>query len=399
MPGPSWTPSPVTMPSPLRSDARRNREKILAAASELFAESRRRPLHRRPRAPGRGGARDVFRRFPSKDDLILAMIEQRLADVAEAVEEAAGRDDAWEGLVAAMTAHRRAPGRRPRPDRGGRQPRWSARPACARRASGCSRPIADLLRRAQAAGQVRDDLAARGRLLPDRGGGQRLALPLRDPRPLAALPRGGARRDAARGRLAARRPRPGALRDRGGLRGGGRPVGRRRPPERRARRAWSACEDGPVRRRLEPLQQAAQALPAAPRWPRPSPAPRRRERHRPAAPVVARARSRAAPPSPRARASAPSASPCSARRRSRRPRADMVSGPVGQRQHRDVLGRAQPLARRGALPAALLAGQDQRAPPGCAGRRRRRRAARGRVRVIACRCNLRRTALSEGTQP
>ena len=49
------------------------------------------------------GHATIFRRFPCKDDLIIAMIEQRLADLAEAVEEAARTDDAWEGLAAAMT--------------------------------------------------------------------------------------------------------------------------------------------------------------------------------------------------------------------------------------------------------------------------------------------------------
>ena len=63
------------------------------------------------------GHATVFRRFPTKDDLILAMIEQRLAD-ARRGRRGGGRrsEDAWEGLVAAMAAHRRAPGRGPRPD-------------------------------------------------------------------------------------------------------------------------------------------------------------------------------------------------------------------------------------------------------------------------------------------
>ena len=91
------------MPEPLRSDARRNREKILAAASELFAlEGADLCVNDIARRAGVGHA-TVFRRFPTKDDLVLAMFEERLAEIATAAEEAAERDDAWEGLVDVMT--------------------------------------------------------------------------------------------------------------------------------------------------------------------------------------------------------------------------------------------------------------------------------------------------------
>ena len=92
------------MPANLRSDARRNREKILAAASELFAErGADMCMDDLARRAGVGHA-TVFRRFPSKDDLVVAMLEERLTAVAERIEEAARSGDAWEGLVAAMTA-------------------------------------------------------------------------------------------------------------------------------------------------------------------------------------------------------------------------------------------------------------------------------------------------------
>ncbi len=145
------------MASPLRSDARRNRELILAAASELFSESGADlSIDELARRAGVGHA-TIFRRFPCKDDLILAMIEQRLADLAEAVEEAARGDDAWEGLAAAMAviAERQAM------DRGlaeAAHSRVVGAPNLREARERILTPIADLLRRAQAAGQVRDDL-------------------------------------------------------------------------------------------------------------------------------------------------------------------------------------------------------------------------------------------------
>ena len=93
------------MTPPLRSDARRNRERIVAAASELFAEhGADLCVDDIARRAGVGHA-TVFRRFPTKDDLVLAMFEQRIVEAAEAVEEIARTvEDPWEALVAAMAA-------------------------------------------------------------------------------------------------------------------------------------------------------------------------------------------------------------------------------------------------------------------------------------------------------
>ena len=145
------------MPENLRSDARRNREKILAAASELFAqEGAGLCMDDLARRAGVGHA-TVFRRFPNKEELILAMFEDRLADVAAVVEEAATREDAWEGLVEAMThiAERQAR------DRGlmeavGTDVFGSPRLREARMR--VVEPMVGLLRRAQDAGRVRPDL-------------------------------------------------------------------------------------------------------------------------------------------------------------------------------------------------------------------------------------------------
>jgi AcrR family transcriptional regulator len=145
------------VPNPLRSDARRNRAKILAVASELFAEDGADlSIDELARRAGVGHA-TVFRRFPNKEELVLAMFEDRLADVAEAVEAAAANEDPWEGLVAAMTyiAERQAR------DRGlmeavGCDVFGSPRLRAARMR--VMEPMDGLLRRAQEAGRVRDDL-------------------------------------------------------------------------------------------------------------------------------------------------------------------------------------------------------------------------------------------------
>ena len=145
------------MPEPLRSDARRNRDKILAAASELFAQDGADLcVDEIARRAGVGHA-TVFRRFPTKDDLVLAMFEDRLAEIATAAEAAAAREDAWEGLVEVMTAIADRQAR----DRGlmeavGTQVFGS--PRLREHRLRVVEPVARLLRRAQEAGQVRDDL-------------------------------------------------------------------------------------------------------------------------------------------------------------------------------------------------------------------------------------------------
>jgi AcrR family transcriptional regulator len=142
---------------PLRSDARRNREKILAAASELFAiEGPDLCIDDIARRAGVGHA-TVFRRFPTKDDLVLAMFEERLGELAAVAEEAAGREDPWEGLVELMTGI----GERHARDRGlmealGTQAFGS--PTLADHRLRIADPIGRLLRRAQEAGRVRADL-------------------------------------------------------------------------------------------------------------------------------------------------------------------------------------------------------------------------------------------------
>jgi AcrR family transcriptional regulator len=84
----------------LRVDAERNRGRILEAAQAAFAERGLDvPLEDVAVQAGVGIA-TLYRRFPSRDDLIAACFERRLAEYARAAEEALAAPDAWTGFRA-----------------------------------------------------------------------------------------------------------------------------------------------------------------------------------------------------------------------------------------------------------------------------------------------------------
>jgi AcrR family transcriptional regulator len=84
---------------PLRADAERNRQRILDAAAQLFAE---RGLHvSLDEVAERAGVGvgTVYRRFPDRDALIEALLQSRVDEFLEVVERAAANPDPWEGLI------------------------------------------------------------------------------------------------------------------------------------------------------------------------------------------------------------------------------------------------------------------------------------------------------------
>ena len=84
---------------PLRKDAERNRQRILAAAGEVFAERGLGvTLDDIARAAG-VGVGTVYRRFPDKGTLIDALFAQRIEALCDIAEEALDIPDAWEALV------------------------------------------------------------------------------------------------------------------------------------------------------------------------------------------------------------------------------------------------------------------------------------------------------------
>ena len=83
----------------LRKDAVENRERLLAAASDLFAE-RGLGVTLNDIAHGAGvGVGTAYRRFPNKEALIDALFEKRLQAVVDVAQNALDDPDAWNGLL------------------------------------------------------------------------------------------------------------------------------------------------------------------------------------------------------------------------------------------------------------------------------------------------------------
>jgi AcrR family transcriptional regulator len=71
---------------PLRADARRNRARILAAAEEVFAARGADASTEEVAAAAGVAIGTVFRHFPTKQDLLGAILKDLLAELAEAAE-------------------------------------------------------------------------------------------------------------------------------------------------------------------------------------------------------------------------------------------------------------------------------------------------------------------------
>jgi AcrR family transcriptional regulator len=83
---------------PLRADAERNRRRIIEAARAVFAErGLDAPFDAIAERAGVGQA-TLYRRFPTREDLVVACFAPNLADYVDAVEEALGEADAWRGF-------------------------------------------------------------------------------------------------------------------------------------------------------------------------------------------------------------------------------------------------------------------------------------------------------------
>jgi len=77
----------------LRADARRNLERVLDAAAEVFAASGPdASIDEIARLAGVGHG-TVFRRFPTKDDLMFAVIERHVEEMCTFANEALAADD------------------------------------------------------------------------------------------------------------------------------------------------------------------------------------------------------------------------------------------------------------------------------------------------------------------
>lgn len=87
------------MDKPLRRDAERNRQLLLEAARELFAEQGLSvSLDDIARRAG-VGVGTAYRRFGSRDELVEALFEQRVQEIVDLADEALECADPWSGLV------------------------------------------------------------------------------------------------------------------------------------------------------------------------------------------------------------------------------------------------------------------------------------------------------------
>jgi AcrR family transcriptional regulator len=83
----------------LRSDARRNREQLVASAHELFAASGLDVSVEEITRHAGVGMGTLYRHFATKEDLIDAVLEDAFAGLLDAAKEAVEAEDAWAGLT------------------------------------------------------------------------------------------------------------------------------------------------------------------------------------------------------------------------------------------------------------------------------------------------------------
>jgi AcrR family transcriptional regulator len=147
-----------TSDKPLRADAARNRQRILEAAAEVFAQ-RGLDVSLDDIAHAAGvGVGTVYRRFPCKDDLIDALFDDKMAELEAVGRAALEIEDPWEAFVAFMTGvcehHAR--------DRGLKEAMFITGTISSERLQAAKARMApigeELLRRAKASGCVRDDV-------------------------------------------------------------------------------------------------------------------------------------------------------------------------------------------------------------------------------------------------
>jgi AcrR family transcriptional regulator len=82
----------------LRADATRNRDAILAAAKEIFAERGIEASLEEIASRARVGIATLYRRFPSRQHLVAAALVEKVAKYAEAAETALAMPDPWAGF-------------------------------------------------------------------------------------------------------------------------------------------------------------------------------------------------------------------------------------------------------------------------------------------------------------
>ena len=148
---------PPASARPLRRDAQRNRDAILAAARQAFCDrGLEAPLEEIARGAG-VGIGTLYRHFPSRVELLDSVLTDTVQAHVDAAERALAADDPWEGFAAYLEAAGRlqAANRGLNDAMGMRFPNATALEAAKNRLFDL---VGELVRRAQASGQLRADL-------------------------------------------------------------------------------------------------------------------------------------------------------------------------------------------------------------------------------------------------
>jgi AcrR family transcriptional regulator len=140
---------------PLRADARRNREAVLAAARERFGECGLDCQMEDIARTAGVGVGTVYRHFPTKRDLFAALVTDRFQRLAERAREALTEEDPWQAFCDLMRYSAELQVR----DRGlseflSSQPELGQ---CEAVESGLADSTAKLIAKAQRSGEMRED--------------------------------------------------------------------------------------------------------------------------------------------------------------------------------------------------------------------------------------------------
>jgi AcrR family transcriptional regulator len=146
----------ATEERPLRADARRNREKVLTAAREVFSEHGRDAQMDDVARRAGVGVGTVYRHFPTKEALIEALVVDSFQKIALRAEAALQADDAWDAFASTLWAGAEILAA----DRALSEV-FASTPgvfeAAAPTVEGLRETLTEIMNRAKAAGELRDD--------------------------------------------------------------------------------------------------------------------------------------------------------------------------------------------------------------------------------------------------
>jgi AcrR family transcriptional regulator len=156
MSSPTFTSVHIAVEKPLRADARRNRAKVLAAARAVFAEDGRDAQMDDVARRADVGVGTVYRHFPTKEALLVALHDEVFDTVAAFARAALDEPDPWEAFVSVLWFG----GEKTSGDRAFSEVVAAGDEVSRRTCPGkeqLTESVGELMRRAKAAGRMRDD--------------------------------------------------------------------------------------------------------------------------------------------------------------------------------------------------------------------------------------------------